>query len=238
MEARLPLVLLPGLDGTGRLFGPLLRAVEERRIAHVVSYSPRAVVGYAGLLPALSRARPARGPWAVVAESFSGPLALRLARLRPAGLVAVVLVASFVRSPRRVPAWAAALAGPPVLSLPPSRRLVRRYLAGDDAAPVLVDQVVGAIRSVRATVLAWRLREVLVLDAADDLRRCPVPVLFVAGRSDRLVPDASVDALVQVRPDLAIERLQAPHLVLQRRPASALALIDGFLSGLTAELRE
>ena len=90
-------VLLPGLDGTGRLFAPLLRALPGLEPI-VVSYPCREVLDVQGLLHVIEGALPTE-PYILVAESFSGPLAVRVAARRPLGLRGLVLVASFVRSP-------------------------------------------------------------------------------------------------------------------------------------------
>ncbi len=47
MEVRpnLALVLLPGMDGTGRLFARFLRALPEAYLPIVVSYPPDSVIG-------------------------------------------------------------------------------------------------------------------------------------------------------------------------------------------------
>ena len=62
------------MDGTGELFGHFVRALPPDLPATVVAYPPRQALGYAALRPIVEAAIPAEGPYAVVAESFSGPL--------------------------------------------------------------------------------------------------------------------------------------------------------------------
>ena len=96
------LILLPGMDGTGQLFGPLLRILPPGLEAAVVAYPPDRPCGYAELLPLVEAAVPDGGEFLILGESFSGPLALLLAASRPRGLRGVILCASpgdsYVRS--------------------------------------------------------------------------------------------------------------------------------------------
>lgn len=93
------LLLLSGMDGTGRLFGPLLRALPSSLSPVVGAYPADRPYGYAELLPLVEAAAPAGAEYVVVGESFSGLLALMLAAQRPPGLRGIVLCESFVRSP-------------------------------------------------------------------------------------------------------------------------------------------
>ena len=95
------------------MYEPLLEALGDRE-AQTVHYPPDRCLGYDALEPWLRDRLPAE-PFVLLAESFSGPLALRLAADPPVGLQGVILVASFARAPVRFPAWLAKLvsrAGP------------------------------------------------------------------------------------------------------------------------------
>ena len=73
------LVLLPGLDGTGLLFDPLLRILPSHFSSIVISYPPDEPLGYAELVPYVKSRIPANEDFVIVAESFSGPLAVEIA---------------------------------------------------------------------------------------------------------------------------------------------------------------
>jgi pimeloyl-ACP methyl ester carboxylesterase len=214
-------VVLPGLDATGTLHAPFLAAAGG---GAALAYPPDEPLDYDALLALALAALPPEEDLVLVGESFSGPLALRIACARP--VRAVVLVASFVRCPiagwaaSRVPAWAFA-------SRPP-RWALRRYLVGDDAPPGLVDSVAAAVDTVKPHVLAARVRAVGGLDARAALRGCPAPVLYLRGTRDRLVGAAALDQLRAVR-DVSVVDVDAPHLVLQRAPEVCARVIAGFL---------
>ena len=91
------LVLLPGMDGTGLMFGPILPFLEGLD-PRVVRY-PAELTSYPDCL-AFARAQlPLDRPFLLLGESFSGPIAIALAAERPEGLQGLVLCVTFARNP-------------------------------------------------------------------------------------------------------------------------------------------
>ena len=70
------MLLLPGTDGTGRLFGPLQKALPSDLRTQVISYPTNELLGYDTLTDRIDLPNQ---PFALVAESFSGPIGIRLA---------------------------------------------------------------------------------------------------------------------------------------------------------------
>lgn len=227
----LPLVLLPGLDGTGWLLRDFVAALGPTVAPRVVAYPTHEVRTYVGLEPIAEASLPTEGgPFALLAESFGGPLALRIAAKRPPGLVAVVLVATFVRAP--VPAWMSrlrGLLGATFFSVPPPAPLVRALMTGWDADDALVDAFRASVAAVHPAVVAARVRAVLDVDEAAAFVACPVPVLYVRAERDALLRRGIADELQALRPELAIASLPAPHLVLQTHAQEAAEIVRSFL---------
>jgi pimeloyl-ACP methyl ester carboxylesterase len=222
-------VLLPGLDGSGRLFAPLLAAAPRWLEAESISFPADRPLGY-DALAALVRPRLPGEPFVLVAESFSGPLAVRLAAERPPGLAALVLAATFLWRPlNRLLHPVSRLAGARFFGLGMPGPVVRQLLAGPDAPASIVEEVQRAVAAVPPAVLAHRSTEALGVDVRNALARVEVPILFLAPTRDRLIrPDAHADVR-SVRPDAEIAFLDAPHMVLQRSPQASLARIEEFL---------
>ena len=86
------LLLLPGMDGTGLLFEPLVKALPPSLTARVVAYPPDQLLGYNELLQLVQKSAEEGGDFVVVGESFSGPLALMLAARRPVAWCGVMRV--------------------------------------------------------------------------------------------------------------------------------------------------
>jgi len=220
---------LPGLDGTGRLFSRFAAFSNGALELRVVPYPVDEVLGYAELEERVRGALPTDRPFAILGESFGGPLALRVAAAGAPGLVGVVLASSFHRRPAARLVSALRPLSPAFFRLPLPAHAIRLLLAGDDAPDDLVSEVRDAVASVRARVMAARAREALRVDATASLRRCPVPLLFIGGKEDRLLRTGLPIEVRALRRDAEIRMLDAPHLMLQRRPDAAMRLVEEFL---------
>ena len=231
-EMTLPsLVLLPGLDGTGLLFGPLLAALPSEVVPIVVSYPGDSPLAYSELLPLVLAALPTDRPFILLGESFSGPLAVMAAAARPAGLVGVVLCASFIRNPHPyVPSFLATAVRSPVLRLFPRFSQVKALLGGY-SSPSLRSLTQEALSRVAPAVLAGRIREVLRVNVVQQLRACTAPVLYLRARSDFVVPAWNIAAIRKTCPGLQVVSVPGPHMVLQ---ASAVAAAEALTHFLTA----
>ncbi len=226
MEGRIPLVLLPGLDGTGRLFAPLLTELPQWLDPKVITYPADEPLPYEALLESIRATLPA-GPFFVLGESFSGPLAVLLAAAEPTRVRGVVLAASFATSPVWLPL--AALWCRSVIFRWQPRFALRALLTGRDAPPELLSELAAALASVSAGVIAFRVRQIAKVDARAALRASTAPLLYLRATHDRLVRRRSLDQIAQVRPDCESVALDAPHFVLQRQPERAAAAIASFI---------
>ncbi len=224
----LPTLLLPGLDGTGRLFARFVAAADGALDLRVLSYPVDRYLAYPDLEELVRREVPS-GPFALLGESYGGPLALRVAARPPRGLVGVVLAASFHKRPAARMFRAVSPLGPAFFRLPLPAHAVRLLLAGADAPDDLVEEVRDAVASVRGRVMAARAREALRVDATQLLRACAVPLLFLGGKHDRLLRSALPIEVRALRSDAEIRMLDGPHLVLQRCSAEAMGVVRDFL---------
>jgi len=223
------LVLLPGMDGTGILFEPLLELLPPELEVKVVSYPVNEPCGYEGLVERIRAALPEDGPYFLVGESFSGPLAIMVAEGRPAGLQGIVLCASFVRSPA---GWLArfmdALVTRWTLAMVPAF-FKSRMLLGAGAGPRLRMLLSRAESLVSPEVMVARIKAVMRVDVSEELRRCPVPVLYLRAERDHLVPTHCSEMIAECNPDSRIVSVVGPHLVLQTNPADVIAAICEFI---------
>jgi pimeloyl-[acyl-carrier protein] methyl ester esterase len=219
-------VLLPGLDGTGRLFDRLVHVLEPRVRIRRIGYSPDRFLGYSELADFVLGQAPA-GAYAIVAESFSGPVAVTVGARRPAGLRGIILSASFVRPP--APAWLRFLPFELLFRLEVPRALLRYYLVGPHNAAGVLPELTEAIASVPSRVLAARVREVLRSDASDALRSCAVPVVLLSAAGDRLLGSRGLRGVLGVQPTIERVSVEGPHLLLQARPIEAGAVIDRYV---------
>ena len=220
------LVLLPGMDGGTTLSESFRRALPDSLCATAIAYPPDDPLGY-DELEELVRARLAdvEGPFVLVAESFSGPIAVRIAAAPPPGLVGLVVVASFVRPP--LPSILKLAARPALFRFPLPRSVVRRYLLGESADDQAVDEVLAAVASTSPEALARRVREILSVDVRDSFSSIRLPTLWIEAAQDRVLKPAT-DTLAALNPKVEVTSLDAPHLLLRSSPREAVALVNVF----------
>jgi len=219
-------VLLPGMDGTGALFSRFVAECPSAFETRIVAYPRNEPLGYDGLFLRVREELPRDGRWLLLGESFSGPLALRLAATGPPGLQGVILCASFVRAPGA--ARVAALLAPFVSRLEPPEWVLRRLLTGGDAH--LAEEVRRALRDVAPDVIAERLRAIAAVDARDDLQRVSVPLLALSATEDVVLGARACARLEASAPSVSAVAIEAPHLLLQTAPGAAWAAIVAFTS--------
>ena len=226
------LVLMPGLDGTGDLFRPLLDVIPARYATRVVTYPVDRFVPYADLLGIVEQQLGDEDDVVLVAESFSGPLAVRYAAAHPDRVAAMVLCASFVRPPSW--GWLRWFLVPALFRAPPPGVVIRRLMVGRDAPDSLVRAVRAAVARVSPAVIAGRLKDVAAVNCAAALRGSRAPLLYLAATRDALVGNSAVDAVRAARPGVRVGRVEGPHLLLQRAPAEAWQEIQTFLDDVAA----
>ena len=174
-------------------------------------------------------ALPRSRPFALVAESFGGPLAIRIAADAPPNLRAVVLCATFARNP--IPSalrWIRAAARPGVTGLPLTRAFVRTVMTGRSAPAEVGDAVLEVSRLVAPGVTARRFREVLAVDVRPLLASIRVPTLYLRATRDRLIAGRrGLDPIAAGIPGCESIAIDGPHLLLQVRPReSARAILE------------
>ena len=222
------LLLLPGMDGTEVFFRPLLRALPAWITPRVVTYPREGRNDYATLFEPVRAAAAELDGCFVLGWSFSGPLALELAVREPQKVRGVVLAATFVRAPLRRLGWFRfALSGPLVWLLRAARQLPL-YLSRAAPSQWKRDKR-ETWRRVSAWTLAKRALAILGVDARALLRRCPSPLLYVAGTRDTVVPRHNVEEIVREFPATRVVDLEGEHLALYSNPEAAARLITSWI---------
>ncbi|MGX9783612.1 alpha/beta fold hydrolase [Janthinobacterium lividum] len=228
------LVLLPGMDGTARLFHRFDAALRAQAAidTQAIAY-PAAPLDYAALEAFVRERLPRDRPFVVLAESFSGPLGAALRAEPPPGMRALVLCCSFVRNPRPMLAPLRHLLGLVPFGAMPGFAL-RQALLAPCSTPQLQDELAAALAQVPPSVLRQRLRAVLETDASRSFARGTLPVLYLRARHDRLVPPANALQILRLAPDAQLADIAAPHMLLQAAPEAAAVAVTAFLASLSA----
>jgi sigma-B regulation protein RsbQ len=229
VNAALPiLVLLPGLDGTGKLFSEFVNTLGSGVDSRIVAYPKDQPLGYDELETLVLAAMPRNQPFILLGESFSGPLAIRIAARAPAGLAALILCASFAKNPFPWLWWARPLAAYlPLKSLP---RWVRAPLMwGSASAQRAPAQMERAIAGVAPSVIRRRIAALLAADESAALGLLRLPVLVLRARRDRVISRAATRWILQTLPSVQLAEIDGPHLLLQTRPAECAEAVCRFM---------
>lgn len=227
----LTIVLLPGMDGTGTLFEPFTSALGQEFKVQVVRYPATGALGYEALEEHARKALPTDGRFVVLGESFSGPIAVSIAASRPAGLVGLILCATFIRNPRPFFGPLRFLAGALPVKLAPLA-VLSAALLGRFATPQLRSALAAAIAQVSGEALRARLRAVLAVEASAKLKAVCVPVLYLLARHDQVVPSSALEQIKRVFPATQVAPVNAPHFLLQAAPIEAAAVVSKFIQPL------
>jgi pimeloyl-[acyl-carrier protein] methyl ester esterase len=224
------LILLPGMDGSGKLFGPLIERVGTEFDVEVIPYPTDQSLSYSELRHLVQAVLPTAEPFVLMAESFSSPLAIQCAAQRPQNLKAVILCVGFVSSPVR--GWRRFLysrMAPILLKRTLPNFAIRFFLAGTNATPTLLTEIRSVISLVKPEVLVHRLRSVLTCDARTDLSRIDVPILYLQAAHDRLVGQSCLGVIRRANPGVIVEKIEGPHLLLRLEPVRVAEAVKAFI---------
>jgi pimeloyl-[acyl-carrier protein] methyl ester esterase len=211
------LILLPGLDGTGILFRPLLAALPPDIRPMVVAYPTDHRLSLVEHAEIVARQLP-RDEVVVLAESFSGLVALRLLSTHGHRIKALLVIASFAEPPRPlllrlaplVPWRAFLMRWAPDFAL-------RQFCLGREANRQQLALLRETLAAVSPEVLAHRLGIAGTRQPFIELQ-FKVPCYYLQASHDRLVPPGAARWFQDHIQPCQVESLAGPHFLLQARP--------------------
>lgn len=220
--------ILPGLDGTAQMLDGFIAQ------AHAVGFDDVAAIGYppdrvldADGLEAFTREQLIGDrPFVLLGESFSGPIALRIAADPPPMLRALVLSTTFATVPVPLLAPFAPLTriAPVITPMP----LLSWLLLGRWRTPSLQAALQQALAEVTPAVLRSRAALALRIDARDALPRITAPTLYFRAKHDRLMHPSAGGTILRGIADIRLHALDGPHLLLQTRGDACAEAIAAF----------
>jgi pimeloyl-ACP methyl ester carboxylesterase len=224
-------VLLPGMDGTAALRRDFITALGRRAECIVVGYPPDCTDGYAQL-EAMARSKlPSGRPYILLAESFSGPIAISIAATRPSGLIGLVLCCSFARNPRPILGSFRRLLPLFPFKLVPNG-LLSSFVLGSFATAPLQSALRTVLSEIPSATIRSRVAAVMSADVSPLLPRIDIPVLYLRGAHDRLVPRSCSEQIARSIGRSEIVEINAPHFLLQTAPTPAANAVINFLKAL------
>ncbi|MGR8948992.1 MAG: alpha/beta fold hydrolase [Gammaproteobacteria bacterium] len=229
MTTNLPqLYLLPGFHGSATLFEPLIKALGDSVEAYPFSFTPCDSI--AQHAENISLLLPDEGGF-LLAESFSGLIALYLAAQKPQRFRGLILSASFAVTPLRFFTRLGSYLPAGIYSPNPLRKLlIDTFCLNDIHDEQLTRQVLTAINEVSPSTVKQRINVLASTDLTALLSNVETPVLLLEASKDRVVPPNRVNTLLAGLPNARRQRIDGPHLILQTKPREAAAAVRNFIA--------
>jgi pimeloyl-ACP methyl ester carboxylesterase len=224
-------VLLPGLGGTGALFDEFIRGAPAGHTCTAIGYPSAEILNYPQLQSFIRSRLPKDEQFTLIAESFSGPIAIGIAADPPPNLSAVVLCCTFARFPSFLLRRAGALL--PFLPIGRARPsllapvLFNRWGRGELGA-----RLDGSVATVSPEVLRARAKFALAVDMSPDVSRIRIPALILTASHDRLVSKSEALRLRRLNPSFRHFVVEGPHFLLQTRHEASWSAIQAGLANL------
>lgn len=228
IELMKTIVLLPGMDGTGTLYGDLQEALTGKGKLIVVRYPLDQALDYAALEQVARSYLPVDEDYVLLGESFSGPIAISIAASRPERLKALILCATFARNPHPILSRLRYVVPYLPVNLVPMR-IASYFVLGRFATKELDSDLAKALAGVKSQILKARLQAVLACDVRDKLQAIKVPTCYLRASEDKLVPPlAYVDMQKQIT-SMQLLEFEAPHFLLQTKAGDVVNRLISFL---------
>jgi pimeloyl-ACP methyl ester carboxylesterase len=223
------LVLLPGLDGTGLLFKPLLDCLPSHFKITVISYPKQEFLTLDQQIHHIQNQLPLQAFY-LLAESYSGSAAIRMATLTNTPILGLILCSTFARNPRPSLQWTS-----PFLPFIPfqlfSTRLLSRLLFRRPNLK-LTNLLHQALQDIPNAVLQKRFQAVIHNNSTKFLSLIKTPTLVLQASDDWLVPKHCGQNLKQLITDSTLLELKGGHGLLQENPSRAANAIKQWMESL------
>ncbi|MDH3535190.1 MAG: alpha/beta hydrolase [Gammaproteobacteria bacterium] len=224
MNQRRTLVLMPGLEGNGKLFAPIIPLLQSHFELSIVTYPD--LDSFTDYIGCARNQLPDAPGFSVVAESFSGPVAMALMAQEPERFGRSVLAATFARSPLATLTRMANYVPRQMFSIGALNEFCLDVCAADnedssETQPLplnVMEQLDGAVLKHKIAVLSR-------IDVSALLPSIAVPILLLRAVRDRIVSEADAQMIEQYLPDVERIDIDAPHLLLQTSPQQCAELI-------------
>lgn len=219
-------VLLPGLDGTGEQFKSLLPQINARCL--VLALPQDGAQDYDALTDYVLAQLP-NEEFVLLAESFSGPIATRVAQAHPVFLKGLVLVATFLSPPAKMLLNTASLLPLGALSRAPLSSVVIKYLLlGWEHTNDAVVAFRAVLCGVPETLIGQRIEAIKELNM--NSFNSDIPVLYILPLQDRLIANSKWREFREIFSDFSLFEINGPHFILQTKTEECAVAINSFVN--------
>ena len=215
---------MPGLDGTGKLFAPIIPLLEAHFKLVIVTYPD--LDSFTDYVDCVQNQLPAEPGFSLLAESFSGPVAVALMAQRPGQIGPSVLTTTFVRSPLATLTRMANQVPEQMFSIGAlSEFLLGVYEMKDEDPSETLPLPLNVMEQLDGKLLKHRISVLSRIDVSALLPNIEIPILYLRAMRDRIVSESDAQVIQESLPNVNRVDIDAPHLLLQSRPQQCAELI-------------
>ena len=186
---KLHIVLLPGLDGSGKMFRPFLEKLPLDCKVTVIAYPGDRDVSFEDLPGFIVSQLPGNEPLLLVGESYSGPVIAALSQRPELQVAALVFVATFAKYPVTLLKVIARLLPLKLLfHFKAPAFVIRHYCFGRWTSTEAINLVRDSLANNRPAVIASRALSGASIDVRHMLPAIDKPCLYIRAAEDRMVP--------------------------------------------------
>jgi pimeloyl-[acyl-carrier protein] methyl ester esterase len=224
-------LLLPGLDGTGKLFSHFVQLRPPSFSCEVLAYDDGFAESDEYVNAVKVRFR-ADTKTVLIAESFSGPIATHVASRYPEQVAGIVFAASFVTPPHPMLLNIASVM--PTSAFGAMRTtLVNHFCVNGVREKNVIDEASAVVGELESAVIKRRL---MLLGSLAKLAHAQIdiPVLSLRATQDRLITQAATSSIATTFPKAISVDVDAPHFLLQTHPEECWRHIEKFIASYCA----
>ena len=218
------IILLPGLDGTGDLFEPLIEKLPGKFDIQIISYDTKKEQSYDDLTQSVLEQLP-KEAFIIIAESFSGPIAYQIALQHPNHLKSIIFVATFLENPRIILLKILNILPLKFLfALPIPTSIIKTFLLGKEIDEKAILLFKNTFKKLDPKIISFRLQEIANLPKIE--KKLNLNITYIQATKDKLVPDLSIKKFKKAFKNVDVYKIAAPHLVLQAKPQYCTKIIN------------
>ncbi len=223
------LIFFPGLDGTGISYEPLGQFVATNAEVIVVRYPKDKVLSFNETVECAAKQISSINGAVVIAESFSGPIAIELIGSGKLKAKCLILCATFAQSPRAfLLSIAKYLPLSTIMGFRIPDAILKLALGGSEFSESLLPVFHRMKDTVLPKVLAHRLRIVNKVDVRHWLPKLSIPCCYIQATNDMAVPSLAIKNFTSNIPNLTVKNIRGPHFIIQARPKESATVISEF----------
>ncbi len=222
---KIKLILMPGMDGSGFLYQPLSELLSNKGLSNVIEplnphQDKHAYIEYL-------EDKYADEDLVLVAESYAGHIATKLAIRANLNIKKLVIMASFLENPTKLTElekyFSMNIIKNPILP----EKVLGMTLFGSGSNSRLIQLFKEAMQDVTEKQLAQRISDMRTLQLPEE--NIGQPTLYIQASNDWLVPARNLESFKKIYSNLSVKQLKATHLVAQGNAQECAESIRDFL---------